>query len=92
MAALKLPVKGETRLCGAVCLFFFNYILKSPEQFLLMFINSVNIQFSSVAQSYPTLCDPMDCSTPGLPVYHQFLEFTQTHVHTMKEYFHEVGL
>ena len=37
--------------------------------------------FSSVAQSCPTLCDPMDCSTPGLPVHHQFLEFTQTHVH-----------
>ena len=37
--------------------------------------------FSSVAQSCPTLCDPMDCSTPGLPVYHQLLEPTQTHVH-----------
>ena len=37
-------------------------------------------QFSSVAQSYPTLCDPMNHSTPGLPVYHQLLEFTQTHV------------
>ena len=40
-----------------------------------------NIQFSSVAQSCPTLCDPMNRSTPGLPVYHQLLEFTQTHVH-----------
>ena len=39
------------------------------------------IQFSSVAQSCPTLCDPMNCSTPGLPVHHQLLEFTQTHVH-----------
>ena len=37
--------------------------------------------FSSVAQSCTTLCDPMDCSTPGLPVHHQILEFTQTHVH-----------
>ena len=36
---------------------------------------------SSVAQSCPTLCDPMNCSTPGLPVHHQLLEFTQTHVH-----------
>ena len=35
----------------------------------------------SVAQSCPTLCDPMDCSTPGLPVHHQLLEFTQTHLH-----------
>ena len=34
-----------------------------------------------MAQSCPTLCDPMDCSTPGLPVHHQLREFTQTHVH-----------
>ena len=39
----------------------------------------LSIQFSSVAQSCPTFCDPMDCSTPGLPVHHQLLEFTQTH-------------
>ena len=36
---------------------------------------------SSVSQSCPTLCNPMDCSTPGLPVHHQLPEFTQTHVH-----------
>ena len=41
------------------------------------------LQFSSVAQSCPTLCEPMDCSTPGLPVHHQLLEFTQTHVHRL---------
>ena len=39
------------------------------------------VQSSSVAQSYPTLCDSMNCSTPGLPVHHQLPEFTQTHVH-----------
>ena len=38
-------------------------------------------QFSSVAQLCPTLCDPMNHSTPGLPVHHQLPEFTQTHVH-----------
>ena len=37
---------------------------------------------SSVTQSCPTLCDPMDCSMPGLPVHHQLLELPQTHVHT----------
>ena len=37
--------------------------------------------FSSVAQSCPTLCEPMDCSTPGLPVHHQLQELTQTHVY-----------
>ena len=40
-----------------------------------------SVQFSSVTQSCPTLCDPMNCSTPGLPVHHQLPEFTQTHVH-----------
>ena len=38
-------------------------------------------QFSSVAHSCLTLCNPMNCSTPGLPVHHQLLEFTRTHVH-----------
>ena len=40
-----------------------------------------SVQFSSVAQSCPTLCDPMDWSMPGLPVHHQLLELAQTHVH-----------
>ena len=40
-----------------------------------------SVQFSSVAQSCPTLCDPMNHSTPGLSVHHQLPEFTQTHVH-----------
>ena len=40
-----------------------------------------SVQFSSVAQLCPPLCDPMNCSTPGLPVHHQLPEFTQTHVH-----------
>ena len=39
------------------------------------------VQFSSVTQSFPTLCDSMDCSTPGPPVHHQLPEFIQTHVH-----------
>ena len=41
---------------------------------------SPSVQFSSVTQSCLTLCDRMDCSTPGFPVYHQHLELTQTHV------------
>ena len=40
-----------------------------------------SVQFSSVAQSCPTLCDPMNHSMPGLPVHHQVPESTQTHVH-----------
>ena len=42
----------------------------------------LSVQFS---QSCPTLCNPMDCSTPGLPVYHQLLELTQTHVHWVRD-------
>ena len=42
-------------------------------------------QIRSVAQSCPTLCDPMNRSTPGLPVHHQLLEFTQTHVHRVSD-------
>ena len=44
-----------------------------------------NYQFSSVAQSCPTLCDPMNCNTPGLPVHHQLSEFTETHVHRVSD-------
>ena len=44
-----------------------------------------SVQFSSVTQSCLTLCDPMDCSTPGLSAHHQLLEFTQTHVHRVSD-------
>ena len=49
----------------------------------IKYIKNLNArsQFSSVAQSCLTLCNPQDCSTPGLPVHHQLLEPTQTHVH-----------
>ena len=43
------------------------------------------IQFSSVTHSYSTVCNPMDCSTPGLPVHHQLPGFTQTHVHRVSD-------
>ena len=43
------------------------------------------VQFSSAAQSCPTVCDPMDCSTPSLPVHHQLLEFTQMQVHWLSD-------
>ena len=44
-------------------------------------IIALSVQFSSVTQSSSNLCDPMNCSTPGLPVLHQLPEATQTHVH-----------
>ena len=48
--------------------------------------------FSSVAQSCPTLCDPMNCSMPGLPVHHHLLEFTQTHIHWVCDAIHHLIL
>ena len=60
-------------------LFFFCCCFFKLHLFLVFICHSV--QFSSVAQSRLTLCDPMNHSTPGFPVCHQLLEFTQTHVH-----------
>ena len=66
---------------------FLEYIKNTPiflSAFLCLYEFSPlfpSVQFSSVAQSCPTLCDPMNCSTSGLPVHHQLPEFTQTHVH-----------
>ena len=48
-------------------------------------ISTSSVQFSSVTQSCPTLCNPMNRSTPGLPVHHQLPEFTQTHVHQVSD-------
>ena len=53
----------------------------APVGFHLQIVASPAVQFSSVPQLCLTLCDPMDYSTPGLPVRRQLLEFTQTHVH-----------
>ena len=51
--------------------FTYNQVIQGP----------CSVQLSSVAQSHPTLCEPMECSTPGLPVHNPLPEFTQTHVH-----------
>ena len=51
-----------------------------------------SVQFSSIAQSCPTLCDPMNHSTPGLPVQHQPTEPTQTHVHWVTDAIHHLSL
>ena len=56
------------------CLTHIN-VWQKPLQYCEVF------QFSSVAQSCPSLCNPMNCTMPGLPVHHQCPEFTQTHVH-----------
>ena len=53
----------------------------SSSKCMVSALVSFSVQFSSVAQSCPTLCNATNCSTPGLPVHHQLTEFTQTHVH-----------
>ena len=58
-----------------------SYVKKYMSMSLAYFIVIFSVQFTSVAHSCPTLCDLMNCSMPGLPVHHQLLESTQTHVH-----------
>ena len=55
--------------------------IKMTNKYMKRCSTSLIIQFSSVIQSCLTLCNPMNCSTPGLPVHHQLPELTQTHVH-----------
>ena len=56
------------------------------ENILFNLYNSIGVdQFSSVAQLCLTLCDPMDCSTPGFPVHHQLPELAQIHVHRVSD-------
>ena len=71
LKSLLMKVKEESEKIG----------LKLNIQKTKIMASGPIVQFSSVAQSCPTLCDPMNCSTPGLPVHHQLPEFTQTHVH-----------
>ena len=67
---------------------------QSQEYYLFFFLTEhvcqpllyiLSVQFSSVTQSCPTLCNPINRSTPGLPVHHQLPEFTQTHVHRVSD-------
>ena len=54
----------------------------NPDTMLML---QLSVQFSSVTQSCQTLCDPMDCSTPGFPVYYQIPELAQPHVHRVSD-------
>ena len=60
-------------------------VICSQSSSFFFFFGLTDIQFSSVAQSCPTLCDPKIRSMPGLPVHHQLPEFTQTHVHRVSD-------
>ena len=77
LAAIYVPSLGTTYIILWVDALtnFIHQALQDSQKAILA------LQFSWVAQSYSTLCDPMDRSMPGLPVHHKLLEFTQTHVH-----------
>ena len=66
---------------GKVMSLLFNILFR----LVITFLPRSSVQFSSVAQSCPTLCDPMNRSMPGLPVHHHLPEFTQTHVHRVHD-------
>ena len=69
--------RDSTHVCCIKGRFFTAEPLEKPHSLLY--------QIRSVAQSCPTLCDPMNRSTPGLPVHHQLPEFTETHVHRVSD-------
>ena len=73
---IKKWAKDLNRHYSTVCIQMAN---KQMKRYSASFIFS-SVQFSSVSQSCPTLCHPMNCSTQGFPVHHQLPEFTQTHV------------
>ena len=60
---------------------YYSFAYGFPLFYFFVMLILLMLQFNSVAQSCPTLCDPMNHSTSGLPVHHQLPEFTQTHVH-----------
>ena len=91
---LEFSYKWNSMICSVLCShnspfrFKWNDWQNSREYFTYCYwcwkhglCAELNLQFSSVAQSCPTLCHPMDCSMPGFPVHHQLLELAQTHVH-----------
>ena len=75
--------------CPYICsLCFCPYLCFTNRFIYTIFLDSTymrSVQFRSVAQSCPTLCDPVDCSMLGLPVHHHLPEFTQTHVHRVSD-------
>ena len=94
---MELPQQIENRTTIPSISFISGYLLKENKNtnlkrcmyphihcsiiYCSQYMETASVQVSSVAQSCPTLCDPMNHGTPGLPVHHQLLEFTQTHVH-----------
>ena len=86
--------RDQTQVSGIACRFFIIWAIREAFLYynwvaalsmLLKGSSHLSVEFSSVAQSCLTLCNPMNHSTPGLPVHHQLPEFTQTHVHWVSD-------
>ena len=73
---------GTSHSCSFILVWLINHSWGMDKKDVAHTYNGI---FSSVAKSCPTLCDPMNCSTPGLPVHHQLPEFTQTHIHRVSD-------
>jgi len=73
--------------CSSCNLMFSRNLMfsQNPNFKILIGVRFFQVQFSSVTQLCPTLCDPMNHSMPGLPVHHQLPEFTQTHIHRVSD-------
>ena len=82
---ISLQSKGLSRVFSSSSVWKNQFFNIQPSLWSTSYIPA---SVSSVAQSCPTLCDPMNRSTPGLPVHHQLLEFTQTHVHRVSDAIH----
>ena len=67
------------------CIYLKSVELSIHTNYLTLSLFYMFIHFCSLAQSCPTLCDPMNRSTPGFPAHHQLPEFTQTHVHSVSD-------
>ena len=74
---------GEARTGDHRCLWVKRCLIATSCSYVTWLSLFPLLQFSSVSQSYPTLCNPMGCSMPGFPVYHQLPELAQTHVHSV---------
>ena len=91
-----MALEGKNHNFACPCLFFFYYLkidgirLDCPGLLILQSPSGIvdhaeKDQFSSVSQSCPPLCNPMDCSVPGFPVHYQLPELAQTHVHQVSD-------
>ena len=90
---LQKCVCTHIHICTHIYTLKYKYILQMHRKlaegrnikYCQLWIMKSSVQFSSVAHLCLTLCEPMDCSNPGLPVHHQLPEFTQTHVHRVSD-------